>query len=124
MYEAAHGRHLARLLAVLLGVLFWLPALGPKLPQLCQPAVACADAGGSSVGELAVDDIAPSQAPQGEETEDGKKNSASSCVGGQLCGSRRSSGAGSIRVGVAEYERERLSAAHDVLARERGPPVV
>jgi hypothetical protein len=123
MHEAAHGRRLARLLAVLLGVLFWLPALGPNLAQPCQPMVVCGDPGCSPVGAFE-DDVAPGQVRQGEETEDLKKDSESARAGGQLCGARHLVGAGSIRVGIAEYERERLTAAHDVLARERGPPVV
>lgn len=83
----------------------------------------CADASDSPVAEFEAD-VAPSEARDGEDGEDGE-DSESSFAGSQLSGPRlRFSAAGSIRVGVLEYERERLSAASDVLARERGPPVV
>jgi hypothetical protein len=125
MHEFAHGPRFFgwdRLLAVLLGVVLWLPVLGPKLAQPVQAAVTCADAGGSPVGEIEADQ-APSEAREGEDGEG--EDSESSTVDSQLFGSRlRVSPAGSIHVGVGEYERERLSAAHAVLPRERGPPVV
>lgn len=124
MHEPAHGRGLARLLAVLLGVVLWLPVSSPKLAQPSQPSVTCADADRDPLGEFKVEDVAPSQAREGEETEDGE-DSESSSMSAQLFGSRlRLPVAGAVRVGVSAYERERLSAAHSVLARERGPPAV
>jgi hypothetical protein len=113
---------LAKLLAVLLGVLFWLPGLqvrGPKLAQPSESAVCRAGVGGGPVGESESDE-APSEAREAEDGEDLE----SSLVGPQLFGPRtRLTAAGSIRVGVSEYERERLAATHSVLARDRGPPV-
>lgn len=122
MAESPHGRRLAKLLAVLLGVVFWLPGLqvmGPKLAQPSESAVCSADVGGSPLGESEPEE-APSEVREAEDGED----SESSLPGPQLFAPRvRLTAAGSSRVGVFANGRERLVATHGVLARERGPPV-
>ncbi|WP_052546720.1 hypothetical protein [Enhygromyxa salina] len=120
MYEPVYGFRSSKLLAVLLGMLLWLPVMGPKLAVPGQAVVTCADAGGTGVGEVGGDAV-PTEAREGEDGE-GAKTSADRT---QLCGPRSSLlGGGSIRVGVGAYERERLSSGHGVQARGRSPPVV
>ncbi|PRQ10142.1 hypothetical protein [Enhygromyxa salina] len=123
MFASAHGRRLAKLLAVLLGVLLWVPgtqALGAKIAPPSESTVSRAEADDSPVGELEANE-APSAAREAEDGED----SESSFVGPQLYAPRlRLTAAGSTRLAAPEYERERLSAAHNVLARERGPPMI
>lgn len=138
MPESVHGRQLARLIAVFISVVLWSglgAARGPGLAQAqaaSQPTVRCADAGEhgqSEISAFAGGDLLKEgkEGKEGETSEESKPDDdgddslvapLASAVPPELlaCVPTRM-----IRFPRA---RPRLSAGYDVLARERGPPVV
>lgn len=121
MVESVQGRQLARLIAVLLGVVLWSPTFGvglvPQLAQASQATAARASIHRQPSHEGPEGQFGEALEAEDSEVEDSLADGLSGAVG-------LHSHEDASRMAGPLWGRPRLSAEYSMFARERGPPVI